>query len=94
MDVCVLCLYVVLSCVGRGVCDGLITRREEFYLVSNLCDQETSKEEAKARFGLWSHGGVVASYALFVRCPRNERISATKCRLELRSTFYAMFIKG
>jgi hypothetical protein len=27
MDVCLLCLYVVLSYVGRGLCDGLITRR-------------------------------------------------------------------
>jgi hypothetical protein len=25
MDVCLLCLYVVLSCVGKGLCDGLIT---------------------------------------------------------------------
>jgi hypothetical protein len=34
-----MCLYVVLSCVGRGLCDGLITRPEEFYLVSNcMCD--------------------------------------------------------
>jgi hypothetical protein len=29
-----LCLYVVLSCVGRGLCDGLITRPEESYRVS------------------------------------------------------------
>jgi hypothetical protein len=34
MDVCLLCLYVVLSCVGRGLCDGLITRPEESYRVS------------------------------------------------------------
>jgi hypothetical protein len=27
------CLYVVLSCVGRGLCDGLITRPEESYRV-------------------------------------------------------------
>jgi hypothetical protein len=27
--VCLLCLYVVLSCVGRGFCDGLITCPEE-----------------------------------------------------------------
>jgi hypothetical protein len=32
MDVCHLCLYVVLSCVGRGPCDVLITRPEESYL--------------------------------------------------------------
>jgi hypothetical protein len=35
MDICLLCLYVVLSCVGRGLCDGLITRPEESYRVSN-----------------------------------------------------------
>jgi hypothetical protein len=35
MDVCLLCLYVVLSCVGRGLCDGLITRSEEYYRESN-----------------------------------------------------------
>jgi hypothetical protein len=28
------CLSLVLSCVGRGLCDGLITRPEEFYRVS------------------------------------------------------------
>jgi hypothetical protein len=30
------CLYVVLSCVGRGLCDGLITCPEESCHVS-LC---------------------------------------------------------
>jgi hypothetical protein len=35
MDVWILCLYVVLSCVGRGLCDELITRPEESYRVSN-----------------------------------------------------------
>jgi hypothetical protein len=34
MDVCLLCLYVVLSCAGRGLCDGMITRPEESYRVS------------------------------------------------------------
>jgi hypothetical protein len=33
-----LCLYVVLSCVGRGLCNGLITRPEESYRVSWMCD--------------------------------------------------------
>jgi hypothetical protein len=32
MDVC-LFLYAVLSCVGRGLCDGLITSPEESYRV-------------------------------------------------------------
>jgi hypothetical protein len=31
MDVCLLCLYVVLSCVGRGLCDGPITRPKEYF---------------------------------------------------------------
>jgi hypothetical protein len=35
MDICLLCLYVLLSCVGRGLCDGLITRPDESYRVSN-----------------------------------------------------------
>jgi hypothetical protein len=43
MFVC--CVYV-LSCVGRGLCDGLITRPEESYRVS-VCDQETPKRETK-----------------------------------------------
>jgi hypothetical protein len=36
MDVCILCLpNVSLSCVGRGLCDWLITRAEESYPLSN-----------------------------------------------------------
>jgi hypothetical protein len=47
------CLSLVLSCAGRGLCDGLITRPEESYRVSNsVCDLKTSKEEANALFGL------------------------------------------
>jgi hypothetical protein len=39
MDVCLLCLYIVLSCVGGGLCDGLISRPDESYRVSNcVCD--------------------------------------------------------
>jgi hypothetical protein len=34
MDVCLLYLYVVLSCVGIGLCDGTPTRPEESYRVS------------------------------------------------------------
>jgi hypothetical protein len=33
--VCLLCLYVVLSCISRGLCDGLITHPEESHCVSN-----------------------------------------------------------
>jgi hypothetical protein len=35
MNVCLLCLYVVFSCVGRGLCDGMITRPDESYRTSN-----------------------------------------------------------
>jgi len=38
-----LCLYVVLSCVGRGLCDGLITRPEESYRVSNCVIKKPQK---------------------------------------------------
>jgi hypothetical protein len=37
MDIC-LVLYVVFSCVGRDLCDELITRPEESYRVSIVCD--------------------------------------------------------
>jgi hypothetical protein len=48
-----LCLYVVLSCVGRGLCDGLITRREDSYRVSNcVLLRNLDKEEDKAQRGL------------------------------------------
>ena len=38
---------------GRSLCDGLITRPEESYLLLCVvvCEQETSNEEAKARYG-------------------------------------------
>jgi hypothetical protein len=35
IDVWLLGVYVLLSCVGRGLCDGLITHPEESYRVSN-----------------------------------------------------------
>jgi hypothetical protein len=45
MDVCLLYLYVVLSCVGRGLCDGLITRSEGSYRVSNcVCDHRNPEK--------------------------------------------------
>jgi hypothetical protein len=37
LDVCLLWLYVVLSCVVRGLIDGPITRPES-YRVSCMCD--------------------------------------------------------
>jgi hypothetical protein len=35
INICVLCLYVVLLCVGRGFCDELIPRPEESYQLPN-----------------------------------------------------------
>jgi hypothetical protein len=49
MDVCLLCLHVVLSCVCRGLCDGLITRPEESYRVYCMCDNRNPKRGAKAK---------------------------------------------
>jgi hypothetical protein len=50
MDVCLLCLYVVLSSVGRGLYDGLITRPEESYRVSNCVGlRNLGTEEHKAQ---------------------------------------------
>jgi hypothetical protein len=43
MDVCLLCLYVVLSCVCRGLCDGLIPRPEDSYRVFVCVMTETPK---------------------------------------------------
>jgi hypothetical protein len=48
------CEYCVLS--GTGLCDGLITRPEEFYRLWRVavCDQETSKTmRLKPATGLW-----------------------------------------
>jgi hypothetical protein len=52
MDVCLLCLYIVLSCVGRGLCDGLITRLVESYRVS-LCVWSRNPER-KAKGPSWT----------------------------------------
>jgi hypothetical protein len=60
-----LCLKVVLSCVGRGLCDELITRPKESYRASHKI-RETSKRrtlpdpvwsamgEKTAKYGIWS----------------------------------------
>jgi hypothetical protein len=53
MDVCLLCLCVVLSCVGRGLCDGLITRPEESYHVCEIT--ETPKGALCSRWELQEH---------------------------------------
>jgi hypothetical protein len=43
-------LHVMLSCVGRGLCDGLITRPEESYRVSvcvRLRNLDTEEDKAQ-----------------------------------------------
>jgi hypothetical protein len=54
MYVCSLCLYVVLPCVDRGLCDVLITRPDESYRVSNcMCViKKPRKGRPKVRPGL------------------------------------------
>jgi hypothetical protein len=52
MDVCHFCLHVVSSCVGRGLCDGLITRPEEYYCES-VCDQGTSLRR-RTKLKIWA----------------------------------------
>jgi hypothetical protein len=50
---CLLCLYDVLSCVSKGLCDGLITRPEESYHVfSCVWLRNLNIEENKAQRGL------------------------------------------
>jgi hypothetical protein len=46
--------YVVLSCVGRGLCDGLITRPEESYSVFNcLCDNRNPERGPMLQMGTY-----------------------------------------
>jgi hypothetical protein len=63
MDVCLLCLYVVFSCVGRGLCDGLITRPEESYRVSN-CVIKKSQSRPRPDFGGKATGWIDVSVEL------------------------------
>jgi hypothetical protein len=53
ININLLCLYVVLSCVGRGPCDGLITRPEESYCVSKyMCDHRNPERGPMFQFGI------------------------------------------
>jgi hypothetical protein len=45
MDVSLLCLYVVLSCVGRGLCDW-VPRPEESYRASNTIMQKACSKRS------------------------------------------------
>jgi hypothetical protein len=52
MNVYLLSLYVVLCCVGRGLCDGLITRSEESFRASNYVRLRNLSTEDKAQ--IWA----------------------------------------
>jgi hypothetical protein len=47
-----MCFYVVLSCVGRGFCDGLITHPEESYRVYNCVIKNLNTGEDNAQ--IWA----------------------------------------
>jgi hypothetical protein len=51
-NVCLLCLYGVLSCVGRGLCDGLITRPEKSYRASN-CEWLRNLKTEEDKVQIW-----------------------------------------
>jgi hypothetical protein len=51
MDVCLLCLCVVLSYVGRGLCYELIIRPEESYRVSCMCDHRNPERGPMFQLG-------------------------------------------
>jgi hypothetical protein len=44
-----LCFCVVLSCVGRGLCDGSLVKRSPTVCLNAI---KILNEEAKARFGM------------------------------------------
>jgi hypothetical protein len=43
-----LCLYILLSCVGRDLCDELIPRPREFYPVSNKIQSPNERHQKKS----------------------------------------------
>jgi hypothetical protein len=54
MDVCLLCLYVVLSCIGRGLCVGMINRPEQSYRVTNcMCDHKNPERGPMFQLGTY-----------------------------------------
>jgi hypothetical protein len=68
---------------GRGLCDGLITRPEESYRLRRVvvCDQETSNEEAKARYG------AVENTTKRVVTPRKQTNKPTRSHLTSLMTY-------
>jgi hypothetical protein len=62
MDMCPLHLYVVLCCVGRGLCDNLTPRPKESYPVSSK-DSETQKWHCETSIDI-----LTRKYANFGSC--------------------------
>jgi hypothetical protein len=58
MDVCLLCLYVVLSCVGRSLCNGLITQPEESYRVCLCVIKKPQRRRPRSDLGCTAIGWV------------------------------------
>jgi hypothetical protein len=49
---------MLFSCVGRGLCDGLITRPEEIYLMFNcMCDHRNLERGPMFQFGTYREMG-------------------------------------
>jgi hypothetical protein len=58
-----LCVNVMLSCVGRDLCDGLIARPEESYRVSNCVRlRNLNTEEVKPQ--IWTVVKAVPLHAI------------------------------
>jgi hypothetical protein len=77
-----LCLYVVLSCISRGLCDGLITRPEEAYRVSKcvwLRNLSTGEDKAQVLAvmpgGRGTHTQVVVWYTLVLKEISNNNMA-------------------
>jgi hypothetical protein len=77
-----LCLYVVQSCVSRGICDGLITRPEESYRVS-VCVWSRNPEKGGQRSivdykSLWMNSWILYDSGNN-RCLHWESFETYKC---------------
>ena len=82
MFVC--CECCVLS--GRGLCDGLITRPEESYLLWRVvvCDQETSRmRRLKPATGLRK---IQPQWVVMSGKQRNKVLSRINCRIVIMNT--------
>jgi hypothetical protein len=77
MNVYLLCLHVVLSCVGRGLCDGLITRPESPTVCLSAC--VITKHQCRGRKG--------PSWAAEPQEGRNDILHITQMFFVMGSSF-------